>query len=86
MHPALSAFPSNIFYEGSLQNGVTASERTKKGLDFPWPQPEKPMFFYCSTGQEEISSSGENWAGWMGGGGLEEEEAGSLKLKGLDFS
>ena len=24
MHPALSAFPSNIFYEGSLQNGVTA--------------------------------------------------------------
>ena len=58
MHPALSAFPSNIFYEGSLQNGVTASERIKKGLDFPWPQPEKPMFFYCSTGQEEISSSG----------------------------
>ena len=24
MHPALSAFPSNIFYEGSLQNGVTS--------------------------------------------------------------
>lgn len=23
MHPALSAFPSNVFYEGSLQNGVT---------------------------------------------------------------
>ena len=28
MHPALSAFPSNIFYEGSLQNGVTAGETT----------------------------------------------------------
>ena len=26
MHPALSAFPSNIFYEGSLQNGVTAGK------------------------------------------------------------
>ena len=24
MHPALSAFPSNTFYDGSLQNGVTA--------------------------------------------------------------
>lgn len=24
MHPALSEFPSNTFYEGSLQNGVTA--------------------------------------------------------------
>lgn len=23
MHPALSSFPSNIFYEGSLQNGVS---------------------------------------------------------------
>lgn len=26
MHPALSSFPSNIFYEGSLQNGVTAGD------------------------------------------------------------
>ena len=26
MHPALSAFPSNIFYEGSLQNGVTTGK------------------------------------------------------------
>lgn len=30
MHPALSAFPSNIFYEGSLQNGVTAGKGEKK--------------------------------------------------------
>ena len=29
MHPALSAFPSNIFYEGSLQNGVTAGKHTE---------------------------------------------------------
>ncbi|CAF1092391.1 unnamed protein product [Rotaria sordida] len=61
MHPALSAFPSNIFYEGSLQNGVTASERTIKGLDFPWIQSDKPMFFHCSFGQEEISSSGTSY-------------------------
>ena len=27
MHPALSLFPSNIFYEGSLQNGVNASKK-----------------------------------------------------------
>lgn len=61
MHPALSAFPSNTFYDGSLQNGVTAAERTINNLDFPWPQPEKPMFFYCSLGQEEISSSGTSY-------------------------
>lgn len=61
MHPALSAFPSNIFYEGSLQNGVTAAERTNKKFDFPWPQPDKPMFFYVATGQEEIASSGTSY-------------------------
>lgn len=27
MHPALSEFSSNTFYEGSLQNGVSAAER-----------------------------------------------------------
>jgi len=61
MHPALSAFPSNIFYEGSLQNGVTAAERTKSSVDFPWPAAEKPMFFYVTTGQEEIASSGTSY-------------------------
>uniref|UniRef100_A0A8C4QB29 Uncharacterized protein n=1 Tax=Eptatretus burgeri TaxID=7764 RepID=A0A8C4QB29_EPTBU len=61
MHPALSAFPSNIFYEGSLQNGVTAGERVKKAFDFSWPQPDKPMFFYVTQGQEEIASSGTSY-------------------------
>lgn len=32
MHPALSAFPSNIFYEGSLQNGVTAGKMRRNSL------------------------------------------------------
>lgn len=27
MHPCLSEFPSNTFYEGTLQNGVTSSQR-----------------------------------------------------------
>ena len=46
MHPALSRFPSNIFYEGSLQNGVSGEERRLNIGEFPWPQPESPMFFY----------------------------------------
>ena len=29
--------------------------------NFPWPNPKKPMFFWCSTGQEEISSSGTSY-------------------------
>jgi regulator of nonsense transcripts 1 len=58
MHPCLSEFPSNMFYEGTLQNGVTAPERLRKNVDFPWPVPETPMFFHQNLGTEEISSSG----------------------------
>jgi regulator of nonsense transcripts 1 len=68
MHPALSEFPSNMFYEGSLQNGVTEADRQLLNLpgftgkeDFPWPVPSKPMFFYSITGMEEISASGTSY-------------------------
>jgi regulator of nonsense transcripts 1 len=68
MHPALSEFPSNMFYEGSLQNGVTESDRQLLNLpgftgkeDFPWPVQNKPMFFYSITGMEEISASGTSY-------------------------
>ena len=60
MHPCLSEFPSNIFYEGSLQNGVTSQERCAND-DFPWPVPDAPMVFQCSFGQEEISASGKSY-------------------------
>ena len=61
MHPCLSEFPSNIFYEGTLQNGVSAEERTPPASDFPWPTLHRPMFFYTSVGQEEVSSSGTSY-------------------------
>lgn len=61
MHPCLSEFPSNTFYEGTLQNGVTIADRLYKGIDFPWPVPSKPMFFYNCIGQEEISASGTSY-------------------------
>ena len=49
MHPCLSEFPSNSFYEGTLQNGVTVNERQSSGIDFPWPVPNRPMFFYVQV-------------------------------------
>jgi regulator of nonsense transcripts 1 len=61
MHPCLSEWPSNTFYEGTLQNGVTINERLLKNLKFFWPVPEKPMFFYHCVGQEEISASGTSY-------------------------
>ena len=47
--------------KGSLQNGVTVPDRTKKNVDFPWPVPETPMFFYTTLGQEEIAASGTSY-------------------------
>jgi regulator of nonsense transcripts 1 len=61
MHPCLSEFPSNTFYEGTLQNGVTVADRNMKGINFPWPVPGKPMMFYSCLGTEEISGSGTSY-------------------------
>lgn len=57
MHPCMSEFSSNYFYEGSLANGVTAEERDSSRV-FPWPNPRKPMFFYNSIAPEECGPSG----------------------------
>ncbi len=61
MHPCLSEWPSDMFYEGTLQNGVTEGQRTMTKVDFPWPQPFRPMFFYVANGVEEISGSGTSY-------------------------
>jgi len=61
MHPALAEFPSQTFYEGSLQNGVTVADRRVDHFDFPWPRRDMPMFFYHSGGNEEISGSGTSY-------------------------
>lgn len=61
MHPCLSEFPSNMFYDGSLQNGVTVQQRLKREIDFPWPVGDNPMMFWSNLGNEEISASGTSY-------------------------
>jgi regulator of nonsense transcripts 1 len=61
MHPCLSAFPSNMFYEGSLANGITVAERTRSSLQFEWPDKSNTMYFWNTFGREEISSSGTSY-------------------------
>lgn len=60
MHPQLSRFPSDFFYEGSLQNGVSCEQR-KLRLNFPWPSIDAPMFFLVTRGPEEIAGSGTSY-------------------------
>jgi len=58
MHPSISSFPSNMFYEGKLQNGVSAEQRSCS-VKFPWPKPDTPIMFWAqSSGIEEIASTG----------------------------
>lgn len=64
MHPALSTFPSSAFYNGTIQNAVSAEER-QLSISFPWPSPLSPMFFWHTPGQEEISSSGTSYLNRM---------------------
>jgi regulator of nonsense transcripts 1 len=61
MHPCLSEFPSNMFYDGSLQNGVTPNQRLRRDIDFPWPVVDNPMMFWSNLGNEEISASGTSY-------------------------
>ena len=51
--------------EGTLQNGTGVGDRQMKGVDFPWPNPDKPMMFFAQLGQEEISASGERGRVYM---------------------
>lgn len=61
MHPALSEWPSNMFYEGALQNGVTDRERSTAHLNLPWSVPERPMLFIHCNGKEEMGSNGSSY-------------------------
>lgn len=53
MHPALSAFPSNIFYEGSLQNGVTAGLFILSCYNLVRHWSELIFVFWNSSGRKE---------------------------------
>lgn len=61
MNPILSEFPSNMFYEGSLQDGVTIEDRLIADSTFPWPIADTPMMFWGNYGKEEISGSGSSF-------------------------
>ena len=51
-------FSDKIFF---FFSSTMPADRVKKGFDFQWPQPDKPMFFYVTQGQEEIASSGTSY-------------------------
>ena len=61
MHPAISSFPSDCFYEGTLANGVTNTDRLREEHLFVWPNPSRPVLFYDNSSHEELSGSGTSY-------------------------
>ncbi|ELP87976.1 nonsense-mediated mRNA decay protein, putative [Entamoeba invadens IP1] len=57
MHPALSEFSSHTFYDGVLQNGVTALERQFNSLKRFWFVQNRPMMFVATAGKESFGST-----------------------------
>ena len=57
MHPCLSEWPSNMFYEGTLQNGVTEGERVMDQVSRPVGVPRVPRVaapFWKKTGAARV--------------------------------
>lgn len=80
MHPSLSEFPSNAFYDGSLQNGVSIAERIRPGLDFDWPNSHVPMFLLSCFGTEELAPSGTSYLNRVEANSVEKIVTRLLKL------
>jgi regulator of nonsense transcripts 1 len=55
MHPSLSRFPSNHFYEGEMVNGISVTSRELS--KFPWPNKDMPLLFYHSSSMEESNQN-----------------------------
>ncbi|XP_066277875.1 uncharacterized protein [Branchiostoma lanceolatum] len=51
MHPAISTFPSERFYEGRIKNGVEASDRMPPS-GFNWPNQKMPVSFVNVSSRE----------------------------------
>jgi regulator of nonsense transcripts 1 len=58
MHPGLSEFPNEAFYEKFLKDGVTAHRRTWPDAFVKWPNPEIPLFFWNVKSEEEYYENG----------------------------
>ena len=59
MHPSLRDFPSGRFYDGCLNDGVSAGERNAPA-GFMWPDWDVPIAFIPIDGNEQVDSEGQS--------------------------
>ena len=46
MHPSIAAYPSQRFYDGRLLSDDSTHNNIRVDVDFPWPDPMLPVFFW----------------------------------------
>lgn len=60
MHPQLSRFSREMFYDSLLKDGVTEQDRVLPNCTLKWPT-NKPMFFYSCREEEQVSMTGRSY-------------------------
>ena len=59
MHPSISAYPSRSFYDGRLRDGVTAADRERADVSFPWrSRTSRTLFWHHRSGNGLEESGG----------------------------
>ena len=56
MHPFISLFSRNKFYDGLLKDGIEEKDRVLN--EFRFPNPKKPVFFVSCQDEEQTSPTG----------------------------
>ena len=60
MHPAISYYPSETFYDGKIRDGITAAKRPIL-QNLRYSNPSRPVQFIKVMGHEETSSEGTSY-------------------------
>ncbi|ELP92903.1 hypothetical protein EIN_312750 [Entamoeba invadens IP1] len=61
MHPAISQFPNNNFYNGKLVDGVDEDDRFDERIEGLFPNNEFPVMFVHCKGDEFYGTSGKSY-------------------------
>ncbi len=85
MHPSISDFPNNRFYDGKLEDGVDRSDR-EAPAGMLWPDWDAPLAFLPVEGEELLSPDGASKENSVEASWVVKILMGLIEEGGLEFS
>ncbi len=85
MHPSISDFPNNRFYDGKLEDGVDRSDR-EAPAGMLWPDWDAPLAFLPVEGEELLSPDGASKENSVEASWVVKILIGLIEEGGLEFS